>query len=601
MNDKRMSLRRVGLHKLESFLASSFWSLGLAAMIATCVWSATPTWAATNANASSPLGINLNGVSYFTPEQPFLDVFKTNAGFSTNTSSGAETNEEQYLNLDSNGWPKTLTSVNEPGAQKFAQLQILLLRSTSTPLYASGQYIVRYQGEGTITYQFDGVKDTSQSTPGRDVINVANATQGGINLIIKSTDPNHTGNYIRNIQVVRAEQESSLIAGQMFNPVFTGLLQNFRVLRFMDWLKTNGSNQTSWANRSLPTNATWAAPAGVPYEVIVNLANTLGADPWVNVPLKADDDYITQLATLMHAQLGTSQKVYVELSNETWNSGFSQTADATTAGAGVWPSLPGYLQNRYWYGMRTAQMCDIWKSVWGNDFSRVVCVLAGQAGNPSMVTLALDCKGWSGAPCAAHNIGAVAIAPYFGPWNALPAWTSQPDGGLSSLFGSLTTQNDPVIPAGGFVNQALGWVAAYPALLAKYKLPLISYEGGQSFVSFPRGVNSDGSNNALTNLYIAANRDPRMQAAYQAYLEGWKAAGGQLFVHFSDISGYGQFGEWGALESIMQTTTPLSGAPPKWQALQNFIAGKCWWPGCTGAVGSTTPTPMAPSNLKVVR
>jgi hypothetical protein len=49
-------------------------------------------------------------------------------------------------------------------------------------------------------------------------------------------------------------------------------------------------------------------------------------------------------------------------------------------------------------------------------------------------------------------------------------------------------------------------------------------------------------------------------------------------VHFNDISPYSQYGEWGALQSIMQTTSPLTSAPPKWQALQGFIAGNaCWW------------------------
>jgi hypothetical protein len=88
-----------------------------------------------------------------------------------------------------------------------------------------------------------------------------------------------------------------------------------------------------------------------------------------------------------------------------------------------------------------------------------------------------------------------------------------------------------------------------------------------------------------------------MQAAYDTYLRGWKNAGGQMFVHFNDIYTYGQYGEWGALESFMQTTSPLSSAPPKWQSLQNFIASNnCWWSGCSG---TSVRTPMAPTNLVV--
>jgi hypothetical protein len=246
--------------------------------------------------------------------------------------------------------------------------------------------------------------------------------------------------------------------------------------------------------------------------------------------------------------------------------------------------------------MRTAQMCDSWKQVWGGDFNRVVCVLGAQAATTYTATDALDCKAWSGAPCSAHNIGAVAIAPYFGGFGAaIPAaWATLPDGGLANLFASLTSQNDPLVPAGGWLGQALGWVGKYAPAVAKYNLPLISYEGGQTFVGFPTGAAS-----AYTNLYIAANRDPRMQAAYAAYLKGWKANGGQLFMHWFDIGAFSQYGEWGALESIMQTTSPLSSAPPKWQGLQNFISGTpCWWQNCTGTIVNAQ-TPMAPVNLRV--
>jgi hypothetical protein len=562
--------------------------------------------AESSANANSAMGINLTGVSYYTPQVPFLNLFKTNSGFATQNAAGSETNEEQYLSLDPNGWPTSLKAVNEPATQQFTRVSALILRSpSSNSVYASGQYIVLYQGQGTLSYGFDAEKNSSASTPGRDVINVANATAGGILISITSTDPNGTGNYIRDIQVVSAAQEGALAGGQMFNPTFLNLLRNFRALRFMDWFNTNGSTLSSWSNRPLPTDATWASKGGVPYEVAVQLANAVSADGWFNVPIMADDNFITQFATLVHNQLGTSQNAYVELSNEVWNSGFSQFAYANAQGRAMWPNAgSGADYGNNWYGMRVAQMCDIWKRAWGADSTRVLCVMGAQAAVPWTATEALNCALWTGtgnAPCSSHGIGAVAIAPYFG-GTAPSSWTSQPDGGLTSLFAAMTSQNDPGVPSGGFLGQALGWVAAYGPALAAYKLPLIAYESGQSFVSFPHGVNSDGTNNALTNLYINANRDPRMQSAYQSYLQGWKSNGGELIMHYNDIGQYGQYGEWGALESITQTTNPLTSAPPKWQALQGFIAGTpCWWAGCAGSVGSNASpaVPMAPTSLSV--
>jgi hypothetical protein len=141
----------------------------------------------------------------------------------------------------------------------------------------------------------------------------------------------------------------------------------------------------------------------------------------------------------------------------------------------------------------------------------------------------------------------------------------------------LYSQNDPNIPAGGFIAQDSAWVKDFIAKLAPSKLPLIAYEGGQNF--------ANGSSNALNDLYMAANRDPRMAQAYARYFQQWKYDGGRLFMYFNDVGAGSKYGSWGALESIMQTNAPLSGAPPKWQAIGNFIsANPCWWPDCSGTI-----------------
>jgi hypothetical protein len=558
--------------------------------------------AATSQNSTSPLGMNLAGINYYSPEMPFIDNFKSSGSWITQSSSTWDTDEEAYLNLDSNGWPITLTANSESKSQRFNSVAVLLMRnlpSTPNGYYPAGQYYVIYQGQGNITYSFDATLVSHSN--GQDVINVTKPTSAGILLSITATDPKHTGNYIRNIQVIKAENLAALNAGQIFNPAFLALVQKFRALRFMDWLNTNNNTLSSWSARPLKTNAFWGGKNGAPLEVAVALSNAVGSDAWLNIPVMADDNYITQMATLVHDSLGSSQKVYVELSNEVWNSEFTQSAYATAQGHATFASGLGtsFDYNRNWYGMRVAQSCDIWKSVWGSESGRVVCVMGAQAANPYTATESLNCPFWtSGTPCAGHGIGAVAIAPYFG-GSVPPAWTSQSDGGLSSLFASLRTQNDPAIPNGGWLSQASGWEAAYAAALASYKLPLVAYEAGQTFEGFPNGVTATGAISPLTKLYIAANRDSRMANAYTSYLQQWKSNGGTLLMHFDDILAYSQYGEWGALESIMQTTTPLSSSPPKWQAIMGFISSNsCWWANCTGTVASSA-VPMAPTNLTV--
>ena len=553
--------------------------------------------AATSFNAQSAMGMNLGSVNYYATEQPFINSFATSQEWITHSNATWDTHEEQYINLDANGWPITLNSINEPTKQQFNSLGVLFLLGmpqTANGFYPAGRYVVLYDGQGTLTYGSDAT--LVSRSPGRDVINVVPSNKG-IDLRISATDPRQTGNYLRNIKVITAANEAAAKAGQIFNPAFLKLIQSFRALRFMDWFQTNNSTLSSWTDRPIPTYAFFGNAKGVPIEIAVQLANAVSADAWMNVPVMADDNYITQMATLVHSQLGSTQKIYVELSNEVWNDSFSQFKYAVSQGHALWPTRSsgrgGYEYNRAWYGMRTAQMCDMWRSVWRSD-PRLVCVLGAQAAWSFSATEALKCSYWArGAPCSGHAINAMAVAPYMG--GAVPsAWTSQSDGGLANLFQSLYSQNDPSIPAGGFMAQDAASLRDFMRDLAPYKLPLLAYEGGQTF--------GNGATDAVNNLYIAANRDPRMGQAYARYFQQWKTAGGQLFMHYNDVGVGSKYGSWGALESIMQTTTPLSSAPPKWQAIQNFISGNpCWWPSCSGTIGAgqTPAGPTAPTTRRV--
>jgi chitodextrinase len=530
-------------------------------------------------NAS--MGINLAKVNYYSNEQPLLDIFKATTGWITGQGSTWDTGEESKLNLDANGWP---TCICGSGGQQvtFTTIRALLNR-LSPPYYPAGQYIVLYDGEGTLAYQFDSVKNVALSTPGRDVLDVT-PTSSGIEVYITATDPNNTGNYIRNIRVVYAPYESLLAAGEIFNPQFISRITPFTSLRFMDWMETNGSTEGGlWSARQTPSSAFWGGSRSIPVETMVTLANEVGSDPWFNMPIMATDDYITQFTTLVHQQLATNRKVYVEFSNEVWNGTFSQLSYAETQGKALWPTAVGsisdYVIGLNWYGMRTSQMCDIWKSVWGADASRIVCVIGSQAANAGITPTELGCSLWSQAPCAGnHGIDALAIAPYFG-YTVPDSWTSDSDGGLGKLFteidqGGLKTGGYPT----GMVQQALSWIAPQKAIANSYNLGLVGYEGGQGLL--------DSNDATTTTLYIAANRDARMGSSTATFLQGWQqASNGSLLSYYDDIGAYTKWGPWGALEDVSYSSSP------KYDALLSFIA--------TAPPAFDTAAPSAPAGLAV--
>ncbi|PSO61827.1 MAG: cellulose-binding protein, partial [Cyanobacteria bacterium QH_2_48_84] len=161
------------------------------------------------------LGTNLSGIYDWSTEMPFLNAFKSSRKWMTQAKGSWGTNEGNKLNLDENGWVKSLPSSEDSAEYTYVGT---LLRREIGGHYPGGKYVVLYDGKGDLEYGFDANKNGAQSTPGRDVIEVT-PSNAGIHLKITSTDPNKTGNYIRNIRVVPAEYEKTY-QSQIFNPKF---------------------------------------------------------------------------------------------------------------------------------------------------------------------------------------------------------------------------------------------------------------------------------------------------------------------------------------------------------------------------------------------
>ncbi len=508
---------------------------------------------------SVPIGTNLHSLKEVSPELPFLNGLKTAPGwltqdFGVNTDDQGNfinvwnTAENNLLDLDEDGWVKSLPAPEDD--PQYSSVGVLLYRNLD--YYPEGKYVVLYEGEGTLQYQFDAQKDESTSTPGRDVLDV-NPTSNGIWLRIIDTDPNDTGDYIRNIRVIPEAYED--LAEQTYNPDFLNTIQNFDTLRYLDWMGTNSSQESEWSDRSIPDRSIFSENL-VSIEEMVELANQTQTNPWFNIPHMATDEYITNFAEYVKDNLDPNLQVYVEYSHEVWNSNYDQARWIRQQGENEWPdSLVNSFGKRLnWYSRRTTEVTQIWDEVFDSDKERVIGVIGGQAANTATIARALEYN-WTENPLTneEYGIDAIAISPYTASYLINPeneaeiaSWTEESDGGLDKFFTELTEGGVLTnSPQGGAFQQAYDYTQTYVDIAEAENLDLITYEVGQTLP-----VNYGGENNqAIKDLFDAAKADPRIEGLYQEYFTTLSEMGVDLSTSFNNPDAYNQWGSWWELNS----------------------------------------------------
>lgn len=529
-----------------------------------------------------------------------IDAFKQSRAWITSNWSTWDTYEREQLALilDENGYPTQLPASDD---QDVLYRHVTTLIFTDLPgEYPMGEYTVLYDGEGLLSYGRDA--ELSFSEPGRDIINVTPST--GIVLRIIETNPE---NHLRNIRVIMPGYTAEQAETQIFHDDFLNSLAAYDSIRFMDWQRINWDSDgpiersqsgldvftpakartvykgpvssPDWVDRPLTTDARYTSDKGVPVETMIELANMLDSDAWFNMPHMADDAYIMSFAELAHSQLEDERSVYVEYSNEIWNYGFAQgmwieEQAKLDASIGEGSNLQKRLS---WYGKRSTEICDIWKTMWGVDSDRIICTIATQAANPWVGEQMIDCPLWSGSPCHV-NVDSVAIAPYFGQhighpayYDEVQAWTNASDNGLNSLFQELEFGSVLSDRADNYVykttlSNMIDSIYTYSSIADMRGIDLVSYEGGQHLV----GLSSVQNDPNIQELFQDANRDPRMGMLYCQYLAAWHDAGGKLFTHYLAVSPYTNWGAWGAAESYYATNAP------KRDALNSYaLTGEC--------------------------
>lgn len=547
-------------------------------------------------DTGAQIGMNLSGVNDWSVQQPFIDVMKTARPWIVHRPDqwGGAGHEDLVEGgyLDEHGWPVRLP-------REIGKLGTLIL--TDLPEDAqttAGAYRLRFDGDGIVevsgrarNVRYASGEVRFDFTPG----------PGPVELRIQRSDPGGTGDHVRNISVVKEEHIDAHERGEIFNPDWLARIGDFPALRFMDWMETNESTLDEWDDRPRVQDYTYAL-RGVPVDVMLDLTDEVGADPWFTLPHLADDDYVRRFAETVRGGLLPGRRVYAEFSNELWNWSFDQTDWAAESARDRWGDEDAFAQ---YHGMRAAQVARIWTDVFEggaeDEQAKLVNVIGTQTGWLGLEEQILEAPHWQaepdhdGMPPWIH-FDAYAVTGYFGGvlgsedrapmvrgWIVESLAEAEAEADRAGLSG---TARDDFIAAHRYdlatrrtaeelrdgthsgddsdtLADLLGRVLPYHAEVAEaHGLELVAYEGGTHVVG--RGDRVDDA--ALTDFFIHFNFTPQMGVLYDRLLAGWQDLEAGVFMAYSDVYAPTKWGSWGALRHLDDDN-------PRWQALKDAQCG----------------------------
>lgn len=532
------------------------------------------------------IGINLGWAKDYSAELPFVDVFTVARPWIPSEVGGFEWDSGVTVPVDAQGWPLEAPFTAADGTVQ--EVKTLVMRELGFA-YPVGTYTLSFAGTGTVELGFDasGVFRTA----GTYAFEVSVPSEEGILVRITRSDP---GDPIRDIQVIMPGF-AAVAETEPFNPDFLARLEGFTVLRFADWTEIQGQPLVHWGDRPTLLDAQQASSRGVAYEWMIRLANTTGADAWVNVPHMADDTFVREMARLWARELDADRHLYLEYSNETWNPSFEQFRWIADQGLALGLSDDEFLAGVRFQAKRSAEIFRVFEEEFGGS-ERLVTVLNAWIAEPGLVEDALQTfalPSLNGVPINPSGVGldALATAPYFG-GSVGDEIVANGELGTVSV-GEVLDRAEVALQA-----ETLPYVEMQREIAEAYGLPLISYEGGQGLV----GTGDNVWNEDLTALLHAANRHARMYELYTQLLDEWFGRGNGLFMAYQSVQRPTMWGSYGSLEYVTQ---PLAEAH-KYRALVDRMARLAGAPlppavvPPAGPEGGTTASLSLPAGLSLV-
>jgi hypothetical protein len=492
-----------------------------------------------------PIGSNLTGVLDWSSEYVFTNVTKQGREWmSHGISSGSPWSSGVTVPLRSDGYPLEIpynNSVDPPQG-----VRMLMFFGELNDLYVGGDYRLIVSGQGQI--RLLGAASGTFKCPVDTTVYVDSSLGG----IIMEIDTSLVSDPIRDVRLILPKYVNTY-QSQPFNEDLFKFIEDFQTIRFMDWMHTNNSSVNSWSDRAQPNYYTQTLDNGIAYEHIIDVCNRLDKNPWICIPHAADDNYVTKLAQLFNDSLKPGLKIYIEYSNEVWNSVFAQNIYANNMGNTLGYSGANWEKGWKFYSKRCADVFRLFENEI-TDSTRFVKVIASQAANSWLTDYLLDRFEEIAYNPTQIKADAIAVAPYFGGSAANDIGDAGliPTATITQILDSMENS----------LSQTFKWLQETKVVADTHKLELMAYEGGQHVVANNLYNNDTAFVNKLTN----ANRNPRMQTLYCEYFNYWyDSIQGGLFCNFSSHYIPTKYGAWGVKEHFNDTNAP------KYLGLKNCV------------------------------
>ena len=368
--------------------------------------------------------------------------------------------------------------------------------------------------------------------------------------------------YIRNIRIVHEDYKDNYLT-EPFVPASKSLVVSATTsggpVRNLDWCKINNSPVSSVSQLVTKDMHFQGSRYGVSWEYMAQYANEVNRPLWVCVPHLAGRDVLSAIASTLYNTLDSDKEVYVEYSNETWNSTFVQysylqdTANNSPAsstfelpvvgaddrsrgrGLGVLSSLQAFdVFEKYFPADRLTRVIAHQKTGTRDNYMKAMLLYENAYSSVDM---------WAVAPYAANYLGNNAQAA-----SSVSGWTV--DEVMDWVYSSVSAPMPTGSTVSGFNSDAISGVPHLLSSTETYNGTALGdlfsaispgcYESGQHLNARGNAVgNNDDALSAIGDLFRDCQDSPRMTDFYEFYYNYLRDNGFKTVCGFVDVGGWG--------------------------------------------------------------